>query len=205
MAISMLVAYYSASGTTRRMAEAVAEGAEKAGADVRLRRAVETAPPEVVATSPDWAENLEATEHLEPPTLDDLRWADAIMIGSPTRYGNLASPITRFLETTGPLWMAGELVDKVVGGFTCAGSVHGGHESTLLALSHVFHHWGAIYVSAGYADEKLRGGGNPYGASALSAFDRPGPSEVELTAARAYGARVARTAQHFVLGRQASE
>lgn len=205
MPISVLVAYYSTSGTTRRLAEAVAEGAGKAGADVRLRRAVETAPPEVVAGRPDWVANLEETEHLEPPTHDDLRWADAIMIGSPTRYGNLASPILQFLETTGPLWFADELVGKVAGGFASVGTAHGGHESTLLALSHVFHHWGAIYVSPGYGGEAMRGVGNPYGVSALASLGMPGPSEVELTAARAYGARVAETARRLVLGGQRAE
>jgi NAD(P)H dehydrogenase (quinone) len=205
MAINVLVAYYSTGGTTRRLAEAVAEGAEKVGGEVRLRRAKETAPPEAVASRPDWLANLAATDHIEPPTHDDLRWADAILVGSPTRYGNLASPITQFLETTGPLWFADELADKVAGGFASVGTTHGGHESTLLALSHVFHHWGAIYVSPGYLGEAMRAVGNPYGVSALASIGRPGPSEEELTAARAYGARVTEVARRFVLGGQRQE
>lgn len=151
MSVRVLVAFYSTTGTTRRLAEAVSEGAEKEGAEVRLRRAQETAPPQVIAANPDWVANLDASAHLAPPTHDDLRWADAIIIGSPTRYGNLASPIMQFLETTGPLWFVDELADKVVGGLVSVGTAHGGHESTLLALSHVFHHWGAIYVSPGYS------------------------------------------------------
>ena len=190
MTINALVAYYSATGTVRRLAEAIAEGAEKAGADVRLRRAEEIAPPAVVANRPEWQANLEATAHLAAPTHDDLRWAEAILLGAPTRFGNLPSPLTAFLETTGPLWFGAELADKVAGGFTSAGSAHGGHESTLLALSHVFHHWGAIYVPAGYVGAELTAVGNPYGISARAAHDQPGPSEVELSAARAYGARV---------------
>lgn len=205
MSVSVLVAYYSTTGTTRRLAEAVAEGAEKVGAEVRLRRAKETAPPEVIATNPEWGTNLEASAHLEPPTHDDLRWADAILIGSPTRYGNLASPITQFLETTGPLWFVDELADKVAGGFVSVGTPHGGHESTLLALSHVFHHWGAIYVSPGYVGAALKATGNPYGASALASIGMPGPSETELTAARAYGARVAEVARRMVAGGRQTE
>ncbi|OLF12770.1 NAD(P)H:quinone oxidoreductase, type IV [Actinophytocola xinjiangensis] len=200
MAITVLVAYYSAGGTTRRLAEAVAEGAEKAGGEVRLRRAEETAPAEIVAGRQDWADNLAATDHLAPPTHEDLRWADAIMLGTPTRYGNIATPLMRFLETTGPLWFADELADKVVGGFASVGTAHGGHESTLLALSHVFHHWGALYVSPGYLGEASRAAGNPYGVSALASIGRPGPSEEELSAARAYGARVAATAGRLVRG-----
>ncbi|GLZ42024.1 NAD(P)H:quinone oxidoreductase [Actinokineospora sp. NBRC 105648] len=194
MTVKTLVAYYSATGTVRRLAEAVAEGAAKAGSDVRLRRLAETAPAAVVAQRADWQGNLDTSAHLEPPTHDDLRWADAVLLGTPTRYGNLASPLTAFLETTGPLWFAAELADKVAGGFTSAGSAHGGHESTLLALSHVFHHWGAIYVPAGYVGDVLQSAGNPYGVSALAGHDTPGPSEVELSAARAYGARVAAVA-----------
>jgi NAD(P)H dehydrogenase (quinone) len=200
MSSRVLVAFYSATGTTRRLAEAVAEGAEKSGADVRLRAVPETAPPEVVATNPEWAANLDASAHLAPPTHDDLRWADAIIIGSPTRYGNLASPITRFLETTGPLWFVDELADKVVGGFVSVGTTHGGHESTLLALSHVFHHWGAIYVPPGYLGAELKAAGNPYGVSALASIGQPGPSEAELAAGRAYGARVAEVARRMVAG-----
>jgi len=194
MAVRTLVTYYSSGGTTRRLAEAVAEGAEKAVAEVRLRRFPETAPAAAIESRPDWKENLEATDHREPPSHDDLRWADAVLIGSPTRYGNLASPVIQFLETTGPLWFADELVDKVAGGFASVGTSHGGHESTLLALSHVFHHWGAIYVPPGYAGQELRAVGNPYGASALASIDQPGPSEAELAAARAYGARVTEVA-----------
>lgn len=202
MAVTVLVLYYSAAGTTRRLAEAVAEGAEKAGAEVSLRRAAETAPAEAIASRREWQENLEESAHIEPPTLDDLRRADAVLIGSPTRYGNLATPITSFLETTGPLWFADELANKVTGGFVSVGTLHGGHESTLLALSHLFHHWGAIYVPPGYVGETLRGAGNPYGVSALASLGMPGPSDAELTAASAYGERVAVITQQLVTGRE---
>ncbi|MEU7755604.1 NAD(P)H:quinone oxidoreductase type IV [Micromonospora sp. NPDC049101] len=202
--VKVAVVYYSASGTVRRLAEAMVDGAEKVGAEVRLLRAPETAPPEAIATRPDWQANLAETDHLPPPTPDDLRWADAIAIGCPTRFGNLATPISAFLEKAGGLWFGDELVDKCVGGFTSASTVHGGHESTLLALTHTFHHWAAIIVPPGYAGETLRGAGNPYGVSAYARYGQVAPRDDELDAARAYGARLATAAGHFVAGRQAA-
>jgi NAD(P)H dehydrogenase (quinone) len=200
--VNVAVVYYSATGSVRRLAESLAEGAVKQGAEVRLLRCAETAPPDVVAARQQWQDNLAETEHRPAPTADDLWWADAIAIGCPTRFGTLPSPIATFLERTGGLWFADELADKCVGGFTSASTTHGGHESTLLAISHVFHHWGSIIVPAGYSGETLRAAGNPYGVSAHARYGLPGPTDEELNTARAYGARLTATTSVFLAGRE---
>lgn len=202
--VRLAVIFYSSTGTVRRLAEAMADGASKAGAEVRLLRCAETATPAVVDGRPEWQRNLADTDHLAAPTPDDLRWADAIAVGCPTRFGNLASPIACFLETVGGLWFGDELVDKCVGGFTSASTTHGGHESTLLALTHAFHHWGSIIVPAGYVGETLRAAGNPYGVSAYARYGQSAPRDEELDAARAYGVRLTAVAARYVAGREST-
>jgi NAD(P)H dehydrogenase (quinone) len=188
MSVRTAVIYYSATGTIYRLAQAAASAARDAGAAVRLRRVPELAPQEAVASRPEWAAHLQATAQVPPAQLDDVRWADVLLFGSPTRYGNIAAPLKQFLDTTGPLWMAGELADKVIGGFTSASTAHGGHETTLLALYNTMHHWGSVIVPAGYAGRELRANGNPYGVSVLAT--RNGPGEEDLAAVRAYAQRV---------------
>src|SRR5918998_981414 len=88
----------------------------------------------------------------EKETSHDLCWADGLAFGSPTRFGNISAQLKQFLDLTGPLWFAGELANKVATGFTSAGNIHGGNESTLLALYNTLYHWGAIVVAPGYTD-----------------------------------------------------
>jgi NAD(P)H dehydrogenase (quinone) len=192
MAVRVAIIYYSSTGTIHRMATVAQQAAEETGAEVRLRRVAELAPPEAVASRPDWKQHLEATADVPLAELDDLRWADVYLFGTPTRYGNVAAQLKQFLDTTGELWMGGELVDKVVGGFTGASTPHGGHETTLLALYNTIHHWGGVIVPAGYATPELFAAGNPYGASALAGFDGKAPNDRERAALRAYVGRVVR-------------
>jgi len=187
---NILVTYYSANGTTYKLAESIVAGAESTGAEVRLRRARELAPQAVIDSRPSWAAHLKETDHIEVPTHDDLRWADGIIIGTPTRYGNVATPISAFIESTGPLWFAGELSGKSGGGFVTSSTIHGGHESTLFPLYHVFVHWGAILIPPGYVGQPLLEAGNPYGASALATQSHT-ISELEASAATEYGKRFA--------------
>jgi NAD(P)H dehydrogenase (quinone) len=190
MSVRIAVIYYSATGNVRTMAEAVQDGATQAGAEVRLLRVQELAPPEAVAQNPAWQMHVERESSVMVATTDDLRWADAYIFGTPTRYGNVASQLKQFLDMTGPLWSEGGLVNKVVSGFTSALNLHGGNESTLLALYHTAMHWGAIVVTPGYVSEEgYAAGGNPYGTSHASTNGPP--SEAVLAAARAQGARVA--------------
>jgi NAD(P)H dehydrogenase (quinone) len=189
--VNVAVIYYSATGNVHALALAVAAGAESAGADVRLRRVAELAPPEAIDSNPAWRAHADATADIPVATHEDLRWADAYAFGTPTRYGNVASQLKQFLDTTAALWAAGELSDKPATAFTSAINTHGGNEATLLALYNTMHHWGAITVPPGYTDPVVTAaGGNPYGTAHPSGAGAPG--EAVLAAARHQGQRLAR-------------
>ena len=187
------VIYYSAYGHTYKLARAVEDGAKSTGAEVRLRKVHELAPEEVIATQKGWVEHRVATQHVQEATLDDLEWADGFAFGTPTRFGNPTAQLKQFIDTTGPLWLKGALADKAVTSFTGAMNAHGGQESTIIALSNVFYHWGAIIVPMGYTDPIIyESGGNPYGTSNTSK-DGTVPEAV-LKTAFYQGARLARFA-----------
>jgi NAD(P)H dehydrogenase (quinone) len=190
MTVRTAVIYYSATGNIRLLAEAIGEGAASVGSEVRLRKVRETAPPEAIASNPAWQEHSEQEASVAEATLDDLRWADGYIFGTPSRFGNVAAQLKQFMDMTGPLWSAGELADKTFSGFTSAMNAHGGNESTLLALYQTAMHWGTIVVAPGYTtQEGYAAGGNPYGTAHASGTGRPGAAQ--LAAARAQGARVA--------------
>jgi len=190
------VVHYSATGNVTRLARAIAEGAADAGAEVRLRRVVETAPDEAVAANAAWTAHrasLEAPDGIPVATLDDLAWADGIALGSPTRFGLPAAQLKQFLDQTGGLWAAGTFAQKVVTGFTSGSTAHGGLESTVLALLNTAYHWGAVVLPLGYTDPVVFRTGNPYGATWVA---RSGsvPDDDALAAARHQGRRLARVA-----------
>jgi NAD(P)H dehydrogenase (quinone) len=161
--VNVAVIYYSSTGTTHAMAERLSQTAEKAGAEARLRKVAELAPRAVVESVDDWARHLEETEDIPVATPDDVVWADVVLLGSPTRFGNVASQLKQFIDSLGPQWMQGQLADKVYAGFTSTQTVHGGQESTLLALYNTIHHFGGLIVSPGYTDPVKFADGNPYG------------------------------------------
>jgi NAD(P)H dehydrogenase (quinone) len=109
---NLAVIYYSSTGNVHALAEALAEGAVQAGAQVRLRRVAELAPAEAIDSNPAWRAHADATASIPVATHDDLRWADAYAFGTPTRYGNVSAQLKQFLDTTASLWAAGELADK---------------------------------------------------------------------------------------------
>ncbi|AHY47294.1 NAD(P)Hquinone oxidoreductase, type IV [Rubrobacter radiotolerans] len=188
------VIYYSATGNVYKLAQAIKEGAEEAGAEVRLRKVHELAPEEAIKSNQGWADHAEKTQDVPEASMDDLEWADAYIFGTPTRFGNVSAQLKQFIDTTGGLWAQGKLADKVVSGFTSAQNAHGGQESTLLSMYNVFMHWGSIIVPTGYtSDEIFAAGGNPYGISSTDGGEQ-GPSEEELAAARYQGRRVAEKA-----------
>ncbi|GHE49737.1 TrpR-binding protein WrbA [Streptomyces longispororuber] len=197
------VIYYSSTGQVHELAVAAATAAEKAGAEVRLRRVAELAPAEAIAANPGWTAHHEATKNIEPASLDDLTWADVILFGSPTRFGLPAAQLKQFIDTTGGLWAQGALVDKVVSSFTSTSSTHGGQESTVLALNNTFYHWGAIIVPPGYADEVqfAPSNGNPYGASSVSAHGEARPTEDNLASMRFQATRCVEVAAALRRGR----
>jgi NAD(P)H dehydrogenase (quinone) len=186
---NIAVIYYSATGTVYELAQLILTGAEDAGAEVRLLKVAELAPKAAIDANPAWQANAAATQHVPTATSDDVRWADAVILGSPTRFGNVASQLKQFLDTLGGLWARGELADKVYSGFTASTTAHGGQESTLLALYNSVHHFGGILVAPGYTDPIKYDDGNPYGTSHVSG---QGPVDDTIRAAAAYqGRRVA--------------
>ncbi|MEU5874716.1 NAD(P)H:quinone oxidoreductase [Glycomyces sp. NPDC047369] len=165
--VKLAVIHYSQTGNVYEMARTAAREGQDAGAEVRLRKVRELAPPEAIASNEAWANHFEASADVQEATLDDLDWADAVLWGTPTRYGLPTAQIKQFVDTTGPLWQQGKLADKVMSTFTSTQTSHGGQESTILAMNNTFYHWGAIIVSPGYTDPLQFDVeiGNPYGAS----------------------------------------
>ncbi|WP_432538070.1 flavodoxin family protein, partial [Kineococcus arenarius] len=180
--MKLAIVYYSATGTVRSMAQRAAEAGERAGAEVRLRQVARQTTSGERATSEAQAEHsANATEPAA--TADDVVWADAVLFGSPTRYGNIAGQLKTFIDSLGPQWGQGLLADKVYAGFTASQTAHGGQESTLLALYNTIHHFGGIVVAPGYTDPLKFVDGNPYGVSHVTGGGNDIPlGEAELAA-----------------------
>lgn len=193
------VVYYSSTGNTHQLAQAVAEGAEDAGAEVRLRRVAETAPDAAVDSNPAWRAHLDAVADIPLAEPADLEWADGYALGTPTRFGTPTAQLKSYIDSLGPLWATGKLANRGATAFTSAQNTHGGNESTILTLFNVFSHFGAVIVPPGYTDPLLfDAGGNPYGTSVASAGDANAASDKALAAARYQGRRLAEISAKIV-------
>ncbi len=196
---NVTIVYYSSTGNTYSIAQAIEAGAQEGGAQTRLRKVHELAGPEAIASKPAWGAHLEATKDVPEATLADLEWADGYVFGSPTRFGLPAAQLKQFIDTVGPLWATGKLQDKAAAAFTGAGNTHGGQETTLLAIHNMFYHWGSVIVPPGYTDASVKAaGGNPYGTS-FNAGATVSPEA--LAAARYQGRRVAKFAAMLAAAR----
>ena len=187
----ILVLYYSRNGSTALLARAIARGIESVpGCAARLR----TVPP----VSPATEATAPAVPDQGPPycELEDLKECAGLVLGSPTRFGNMAAPLKHFIDSTSGLWLSGALVGKPAAVFTSTGSLHGGQETTLLSMLLPLMHHGMVLVGLPYSEPQLsttRSGGTPYGAShhaGVGAVPQP-PSADELALAEALGRRVA--------------
>lgn len=167
----LAVIYYSATGHGTAMAQRVAQAGEAAGAEVRVRHIAETRDPATFAHNPAWSANYAATRDLPAATGDDIIWADAVIFGSPTRFGSPSAQFRNFLDGLGGLWAKGELADKVYAGFTSSQTAHGGQEATLLNLYVSLMHFGGILVPPGYTDPIKFADGNPYGVGHITGSD----------------------------------
>ena len=191
----VLVLYYSTWGHIEKMAYAAAEGAREAGAEAVVKRVPELVPSQVAE---------QAHYKLDQPapiaTVDELPEYDAIIFGTPTRFGNMAAQMKNFLDQTGALWAQGKLVGKVGSVFTSSATQHGGQESTLITFHPVLLHQGMVVVGLPYAFAGQMGvseimGNSPYGASTIAGGDGSRqPSDVELAGARYQGRHVAEIA-----------
>lgn len=199
--MKVLIPFYSLYGHVYTMAQAVAEGVAKVeGAEAVLRRVPETLPPEVLKKM--GAVAAQATMSQVPVcSIEELAEADAVIFGTPTRFGNMCGQMRQFLDGAGGLWMAGSLVGKVGSVFTSSNTQHGGQETTITSFHLTLFHLGMIVVGLPYAFQgQMRmdeiTGGSPYGASTVAgrAGERQ-PSENELDAARFQGSHVAAIAR----------
>ena len=192
MTATVLVVYYSKEGKTAELASMAARGVEEAGMLVQIRTV-----PSVSATS----EAVDPELPSEGPPycgLEELENCDGLLLGSPTRFGNMAAPLKYFLDSTSGLWIKGSLVNKPAGVFTSTGSLHGGQETTLLSMALPLIHHGMVWAGIPYTEPGLnetRTGGTPYGASHVAApwcDNALSPDEARL--AKALGKRIAQLA-----------
>ena len=191
----VLVLYHSTYGHTEAMAEAVAEGARSAGADVDIRRVPETVPEDVARSS-----GYKMDQKAPIATVQELTNYDAIIVGAPTRYGNMSSQMGSFWDRTGGLWAKGALVGKVGGAFTSSATQHGGNETTLFGIHKTLLHHGLVIVGLPYAFQGQMtlneiAGGSPYGATTIAGGDGSRqPSATDLDGARFQGKHTAEIA-----------
>ena len=191
----ILVLYYSRHGATAEMARQIARGVELSGLEARVRT-VPGISSECAAVAPEIPE-----EGALYASLDDLRQCSGLILGSPTRFGNMAAPLKYFIDGTSNLWLTGELVGKPAGVFTSTASLHGGQESTLLSMLLPLLHHGMLVTGLPYSESALletRGGGTPYGASHHAGADgKRALDQHEISLCRALGKRIAQTAQRL--------
>lgn len=169
--VKLAVIYYSATGHGTRMAQVIEQAAQAAGAEVRVRHIAETNPVERFQDNPAWKGNYDATKDLPAATADDLVWADAVILGSPTRFSNVAAPFQAFLDSLGGVWSQGKLADKVYAAYTSSNTLHGGQETTLQKIYQVVQHFGGIIVAPGFTADSKFVDGNPYGVSFVTGAD----------------------------------
>lgn len=196
----VLVLYYSSYGHTERMANAVAEGVRDSGAEAVVKRVPELVPEEVARKS-----GFKLDQPAPVATVDELPGYDAIILGVPTRYGNMPAQMKNFLDQTGGLWAKGKLVGKVGSVFTSTATQHGGQESTILSTHVVLLHLGMVIVGLPYSFTGQMGvkevtGGSPYGAGTIADGDGSRqPSDNELAGARYQGRHVAGIANKLAI------
>lgn len=194
--MKVLIVFYSMYGHIYRMAQAVAEGVQEVpGAEAVLRRVPETLPDDVLEKM-GAVEAQKAFADVPVCTVDELTQADAVIFGTPTRFGNMCGQMRQFLDATGQLWFEGSLVGKVGSVFASSATQHGGQESTILSFHITLLHHGFVVVGLPYAFQGQMGideitGGSPYGASTITGGQGERmPSENELAAARYQGKHV---------------
>ncbi|MEQ9617812.1 MAG: NAD(P)H:quinone oxidoreductase [Deltaproteobacteria bacterium] len=199
--MKVLVVYYSMYGHVHRMAEAAAEGARSVdGTEALLRRVPETLPDDVLEKM-GAIESQKEQEHIPVCTRDELGEADAIIFGTPTRFGNMCGQMRQFLDSTGKLWQSGKLVGKAGSVITSSNTQHGGQESTILSFHYTLLHQGMVIVGLPYTFEGQMTmdeitGCSPYGASTIAGGDGSrSPSDNELAGARFQGEHVAKIAK----------
>ena len=192
--MKVLILYYSMYGNNFRMAQAIAEGVTEGGGEAVVRTVPELIPAEVIAKDERLKKAKDVQKDVPIATQDDLIACDGLILGSPTRFGNMCAQMRNFWDRTSQIWLKGQLIGKPAGVFTSTASIHGGQETTLISMIFTLIHHGMIIVGIPYSVEELlttERGGTPYGASAVvgAMADQP-PTEVDLKIGRILGKRV---------------
>ena len=202
--MKILVVFYSRYGNTARLAEGVANGVRKVeGAEVIMRKVNETAPAQIISRDESWQRAYDGMAQKYPaPSMAELEEADAIIFGSPTRFGNMSAELKLFIDTTGTLWVQGKLIGKVAAVFCTNSTAHSGKESTLLSMMIPLFHHGMIIVGVPQSVPQTATAGSYYGATATCgiAGERP-PTADDLAVAEALGQRVAEVTGQLLKGR----
>ncbi|MFW9767437.1 MAG: NAD(P)H:quinone oxidoreductase [Candidatus Thorarchaeota archaeon] len=200
--MKILVLYYSSYGHIFNLAQEIVIGALSAGAKVDLKRVPELTPKEIIDNNPGLKHGAEIQNEVPIAEISELPNYDAIIFGSPTRYGNMTAQMKNFIDQTGPLWMEGKLANKIAGVFTGSATMHGGQETTNLTIMITLMHHGMIIVPLGYTIPEVSttvAGGTPYGPSVLAGPDGSRQADdVERKIAREYGKRIAEVTRKFV-------
>ena len=194
----VLVLFYSRTGNTAKLADAIIEGARSVKfTEVDARRLDDLAPESVINSVPGWKEGREQLmqKYRTLESFERLAEYDALILGAPTRYGIMSAELKLLLDQTGPLWNRGALVDKVGSAFTSVATSHGGHEMTLWSIMTPMANLGMIIVPPGYSDAVMFAGGSPYGATSTTGGGSV--AEADLAAARHQGKRVATITAHI--------
>ncbi len=206
--VKVYIIFYTRYGNTLKLAELIAEGVRsQEGCEAVLRRTAELAPEEIINKDERWKLMREKLKSIPEARASDLFDADAVIFGSPTRYGNMSSSLKDFIDKTAGVWVKGGLVGKVGAAFTSSTSIHGGQETTLLTMFIPMLHHGMIIAGIPYSEDHLfttSAGGSPYGASVVTGVmaDRP-PTPEASSLAKALGRRVALLSMKLKLGDEA--
>jgi NAD(P)H dehydrogenase (quinone) len=204
-ATKILIVFYSRYGNTAKMAEEIAYGAkEVSNIQLTIRRLADDVPIQIISKNPEWTKIAEDLNDRYPTTpidhiVNELPNHDAIIFGSPTRFGNMAAPMKAMWDGTSELWTNGSLIGKVGAVFTGAASVHGGQETTAVSMMFPMFHHGMILVGIPYSVPELTESGSPYGPSRIvGRLANKEIEEADIKVARALGRRVAEIAKKFV-------
>lgn len=195
MTCKILIVYYSRGGNTQNMAKVIATGVEKVPGVEAVLRTVPSVNTETKEIKPDIPEKGDIYA-----SLDDLEHCDGLIIGSPTRFGNMAAPLKHFIDSTSALWMKGSLINKPAAAFTSSSSLHGGQESTLLSMMLPLLHHGMVLAGVPYNNSALvqtQAGGTPYGPSHWAGLNNRPLDDQETEICIAQGTRVAQLAQRL--------
>lgn len=195
----IMVLYYSMFGNNFLLAKAVCQGIEDAGGESILRTVPELLPQQIIESNDKIKKAKAMQKDISLVKLEELEKIDGIILGSPTRFGNMCAQLRNFLDQTGSLWAKGALIGKPAGVFCCTASLHGGQETTLISMMFTLLHHGAIIIGVPYSVKELaetKGGGTPYGPTAVvgERGDQP-PTETDLKIAQELGKRVTEAAK----------